>query len=385
MAAEADRVPDAVRIAADLRHLVARVAHEPAPRELHGDIAQLRIDAQQVAPEQPRDCFRPAFEHRNAAAPQNSRVGERPVVVEREAGVVDGRLARDRVGEPRAERLGRDHVGRDRQHRALDARIHAARIAAAREHHAARAHRAAVGRDDKTRAVAANRARGRMLVDPRAALRGRGRDAEHVLQRMEVERVALEEAAAIAVRLQPRAQCAFIERLPVDAERLLHQLARRAKARRIVEPVREDHAAVDEFAIDAVARGARADQLDRVDRQAIERAGGLGAERAQQVRVVEAIAAEHEAAVAARRAEADRLRVEQRNVAHAALDEPEGCRQAGQAAADDAHVGIDAFGERGVGRARDRGFVVVLHADVVGTVRAARERMSGLSYRLSCL
>jgi hypothetical protein len=69
-------------------------------------------------------------------------------------------------------------------------------------------------------------------------------------------------------------------------------------------------------------------------------------ERAEQVAIVETVAAEHEAAVAPRGAEADAFAVEQHHVAHAALDEPERGVQARETAADDADLRVERAAQR---------------------------------------
>ena len=179
---------------------------------------------------------------------------------------------------------------------------------------------------------------------------------------MEVEGVRLEQAAVVALRLQPLAQRVGRNGFPVDAEFVLHQRAHAVEPGRIVEPVREHHAPVDDVAVDAVARDPRADQVDRVDGEPVQPAPFVAAERAQQVGVVEAVAAEDEAAVATRCAEADAFAVEHDDVLHAALDEAERRAQAGEAAADDADLRVDRAGQLRVGLAGNGGFVEVLHA-----------------------
>ena len=109
------------------------------------------------------------------------------------------------------------------------------------------------------------------------------------------------------------------------------------------------------------ARDPRADQVDRVDGEPVQPAPFVAAERAQQVGVVEAVAAEDEAAVATRCAEADAFAVEHDDVLHAALDEAERRAQAGEAAADDADLRVDRAGQLRVGLAGNGGFVEVLH------------------------
>ncbi|MNQ94035.1 hypothetical protein D3C85_1095340 [compost metagenome] len=97
MTAEADGVPDPVVILADLCHLVAAIAHQPAPGILDLHVFQLGVDRHQVGLEQAGDGLRAAIEHGNASAPENPAVLQRPVVVEGEAGVVDRRLAVDGI------------------------------------------------------------------------------------------------------------------------------------------------------------------------------------------------------------------------------------------------------------------------------------------------
>jgi len=175
-----------------------------------------------------------------------------------------------------------------------------------------------------------------MRVHARAGRFERRGDAEHVLQRMKVKRIALEKAAAIAACFQALRERRGRHGFPVDAEAVFHQPALAVEPRVVAEPVGEDHAGVGEVAVDRIARDARAHQRDGVGGERVQRAGARRSEAAQQIRAVEAVAAEHEAAVAARRAEADGLGVEHDDFADAALDEAERGGQSGEPAADHA-------------------------------------------------
>ncbi|MGF6639372.1 hypothetical protein OKW39_006589 [Paraburkholderia sp. MM6662-R1] len=145
-------------------------------------------------------------------------------------------------------------------------------------------------------------------------------------------------------------------------ERIAHQTPLRFETRRFVEPVREDHAGIGRVAIDPIARNSLAHQLDRVGGQRIEFARASRPERLQQVGAIEAVAAEHEAAVASRCAEADLLLLEHDDVFDAAFGESQRGGESRKSAADDADVRAASAVERRVGRgAGDGGFVETLH------------------------
>ena len=96
-----------------------------------------------------------------------------------------------------------------------------------------------------------------------------------------------------------------------------------------------------------------------------------GALVGQQLRVVEAEAAEDEAAVAARGAVADGLALDDHDVAHAALDQADGRGQAREAAADHAHLRVHAPAQRGT-RGRGAGARGVVGAGI--HARRARDQ-----------
>ena len=200
-----------------------------------------------------------------------------------------------------------------------------------------------------------------MLVDLRARRGDGSRDAEDILQRMEVERVALQQAAVIAARFQLRGERGGVDRLPLDTKRVFHQTPLRLEACRFVEPVCENHTGVAVVAFDPVARHALSHHIDRIGCERVELASPGGSEDFQQIGAVEAVAAEHKTAVASGRAEPHLLRFEHDDFAHAALDKPKRCRQTGEAAADNAYVGGAFAGQRRPLGANHGGFVKALH------------------------
>jgi hypothetical protein len=105
------------------------------------------------------------------------------------------------------------------------------------------------------------------------------------------------------------------------------------------KPVGQDHAFTHGIAGDAIACDPIVDARDGVERQRVDCAGFLRAEQPEQGGAIEAEAAEHEAAVAARRTEADAFGLEHDDVAHAAFHEAERGGKACETAADDADVG----------------------------------------------
>src|ERR1700754_1580953 len=173
--------------------------------------------------------------------------------------------------------------------------------------------------------------------------------------------MALEKTAVITRGFELCREFAPIERFPIDAERFLHQPALSIEPRGLVEPVREDHACIGDVALNAITADALAHQIDRIGGQRIQLARAEWSENAQQVRAIEAIATEHEAAVAPRCAEPDLLRFEYDDVAHAALGKTERSRQPGQPAADDAYARAVPAGQTRTFKPSDGRFIEALH------------------------
>ncbi|MNP03007.1 hypothetical protein D3C76_948740 [compost metagenome] len=196
-----------------------------------------------------------------------------------------------------------------------------------------------------------------MLVDADAETGHRAGDSADVLQRMEVEGVALQQAAEVSLGLEHFLQLARRNVFPVHPVGLLHQLARGFQPRRVVEPVGEDHALVYQVAVDAVPPDAVADEIDGIEGQLVKTPRLLGAQGGEQIRVTQAVAAEDEAAITSRGAVADAVGLQHHHIGHAALGQAEGRGQAGQPSAEDADLGVGPAGMGGVGGPFDRGFV----------------------------
>ena len=164
----------------------------------------------------------------------------------------------------------------------------------------------------------------RVLEQARAAALDHRGQAAGVLQRVEMERVGLEQAARVALRARVGAELVVRQQLPVHVELARHEFLAPAQRRVVLEPVGQHDAAFDRVAGDAVLLDAAADRGDGVARQPVHRARAGGAQVGQQLLVVEAEAAEDEAAVAAGGAVADRLAFQDHHVALAALDQADG-------------------------------------------------------------
>ncbi|MNF77011.1 hypothetical protein D3C84_591380 [compost metagenome] len=213
-----------------------------------------------------------------------------------------------------------------------------------------------------------------MLVDADAESGHRTGDAADVFQRMEMEGVALKQAAEIALGLEHLFQLPGRDVVPVHAVGVLHQFARCFETGRIVEPVGEDHALVHQVAVDAVLPDAGADQLDGIEGQLVQATRFLRAQGGEEFGVAQAVASEDETSVAPRCTVADAVGLQDHHIGDAALGQPEGRRQSGQPAAEDADTRVNPAGLGGEGWFLERGFVVRL-----GKRAVHQSILSGLS------
>ena len=120
--------------------------------------------------------------------PHQPVVADDAVIVAVAPVIRDRTAVAERVEQPFPERRGHRHIGRDRQHGRGDRRIDRPDAGRAGEHHVAGAHRGVRRRDALAHAGRIDRERGRVLEDARAVLLGIGREAERVVERMDVER-----------------------------------------------------------------------------------------------------------------------------------------------------------------------------------------------------
>ena len=153
---------------------------------------------------------------------------------------------------------------------------------------------------------------------------------------MEVEGGRLVQRAVVARGVESFGQLGAAHALPVDAQHVGHQALVAVEDAVVVEPVGEVDAFVAGVALDAVLRDAAADGLDRVQREPVQLAPRLGADRIEHAALAQRKAAEHEATIAAGGAIADALGFQQHDVGVAALHQRDGGGQARKAAADDA-------------------------------------------------
>ena len=359
MPAEGLGQPQACVDPADLRHLVARVAHQPGPCVVDAHAFQLRKHAQQVAPQQSLHRRRRAVEHRNSTAPQQPPVRHGPVVVEGEPRVVDRRARAQNLVHPRAERLGHHHVGGDRQH----ARVHVSpqprQVTATGQHQVPAAQRAAGRAHAPAGAVALDGGGGAAFVQRRAARFRQRRQAAGVLERVEMQGVGLEQRAMVAIAAHEFPQFARRHGPPLDAVGLRHQAPATLEHARIAEPVGPQHARVGVVAVDAIARDASADQVHCILRAGVEGAGALHAQPVQQCLFTGRESAEDEAAVASGGAMAERLGLQQADRVPASLDQAQRGVEAGEAAADDAGLDLRRARQGGARRNRSRRCAVV--------------------------
>ena len=126
----------------------------------------------------------------DAPAPHQPVVADDAVIVAGAARVGDRAGVAHRVEQPFAERRRHRHIGRDRQHGRGDRRIDRRRCRSLPASTTWRARTMPCGVCDAlAHAGRIDRERGRVLEDARAVLLGVGREAERIVERMDVERL----------------------------------------------------------------------------------------------------------------------------------------------------------------------------------------------------
>src|SRR5690606_25621453 len=98
---------------ADDRHLMDRVAHQAGPGVVDSEVAELRIDLQDIALEHLGEPPRLGAPRGDPPAPEQPIAVDDAVIVTGAPRVADAAAVTDRIGEPVAERLGGDDVSRN--------------------------------------------------------------------------------------------------------------------------------------------------------------------------------------------------------------------------------------------------------------------------------
>ncbi len=359
MAAESHAVPDALGKAPQLGHLVAAIAHHAAPGVVDPGTGQLRIDLEHVAVQQARHVGAAARTDGDAAAPQDAGIGQRAIIIECEAGVVDGGAGAYRRWQLVAQRFGHHHVGGNWQDGGAQCGIQFFDITAAADHDLGRVDHTGSGADAPTGAGLLDARHAAVLMHTHAETCQCPREAASIFKRMEVESARLEQAAEIALGRQTVSQFATAKALPFDAQRVLHEALLRIEHAVVVEPVREDDAFFTHIAINRVVSDAAANGLHRGQGHVIQFFAILRPNCIKYRALAQRKSAEHKTAIAARSAVANCLGFQQDDIGLAPLRQRERRGQACVAPTDDADGSVAAASERGVVGRGGGGAVVV--------------------------
>ncbi len=153
-----------------------------------------------------------------------------------------------------------------------------------------------------------------LLVHLGSAVRQRPGQAMRVFERVEMESVRFVQGAEIALAVDALREFLAAHALPLHAQLVGHEALLVVEDAFVVEPVGQVDAAVRGVASNAVAFDTAADMVDGVQRQAVKLRTPVIACRIQQAALAERIAAEHEAAVAARGTMTHRFRFQQHHM-----------------------------------------------------------------------
>ena len=176
------------------------------------------------------------------------------------------------------------------------------------------------------------------MQDGAVRLGGAG-DAEGEIEGVKLKALGVEQGVVVAPRAVQIAHLRARPEFPRLAEHAGQPVRLGLQGVAVVEPGAADIAVGHGFAIDGVARDARADQRQRRPGQVVQLPGRAFADHGREPAIPGGIAAPDHAAVAARGAPGEAPRLQQHHLA-APLGQAERRGQPGHAAADDADLGL---------------------------------------------
>ncbi len=330
-----------------MRGAIERNVDVPAPGVLDAHPLELRKHPQHPGAGGARrvEGAEPGVVH--TPAEEQPVIGRAAEVIEHPVHVADRRVVGDQPPRPLGTQgLGGDDVGRDRHDLGGERRGRGPEVHVAAERQVARAHLAGGGPYPHPGAVRGEARSARPLEDAHAESLGRGREPERVVEGMQVTAVAIVEPAEVALGRDRGAQLLAGHVAHARVSIALAQLVKlRLELAHVTLLDGDRQVPGRPVTLDRVARGQLADQREPLDRHLPHGARPARADQALELGLAGGDPVDRLRAAAPRGAPADPLLLEEHD-GEALLGEVQRGRAPRDPGPDDAHVAVEAAGER---------------------------------------